>query len=226
MKRVLFLVLSVFLICLIVPFASFNETQSQSIKVNDIVISKGNMYMKEGQVETVSAQVFPYNATNQNVNFFSSNDKIVSVDNEGNVKANSKGEAKINAISEDGLYADSCNVLVVEESKYVPEQINSISEFYEKAERVNNENNLDVYYVNTSAIDEDVDTDFLIDENSKNYCILLSNKEMSDEEIIKEIEDTNKRIEEMKILHEKQMDFFNEINKKFDEIFKSTMFPY
>ena len=86
-------------------------SQNESIIVDSISISKKNLYLAEGQTAQISAQVYPFNADNQNYEIISSNPAVVIVDN-GFVKAIKAGNATISAISEDGGYKDSCNVLV------------------------------------------------------------------------------------------------------------------
>ena len=87
------------------------KNQGESVLVDSISISKKNLYLAEGQTAQISAQVYPFNADNQNYEFVSSNNSVVTIDN-GFVKAIKAGNATISAISEDGGYKDSCNVLV------------------------------------------------------------------------------------------------------------------
>lgn len=87
------------------------KNQGESVLVDSISISKKNLYLAEGQTAQISAQVYPFNADNQNYEFVSSDNSVVTIDN-GFVKAIKAGNATISAISEDGGYKDSCNVLV------------------------------------------------------------------------------------------------------------------
>ena len=82
-----------------------------SVEVDGIEISKKNLYMAEGQTATLTAQVFPFNANNQNYTFESSNPNIVTIE-DGFVTAKKAGDAVIYVFSEEGGYKDSCNVLV------------------------------------------------------------------------------------------------------------------
>lgn len=86
------------------------KTES-NINVDGIEISKKNLYMAEGQTTAISAQVFPFNASNQNYSFESNNESVVTVE-DGFVIAKKAGDAVIYVYSEDGGYRDSCNVLV------------------------------------------------------------------------------------------------------------------
>lgn len=109
MKKNRFLILIVLFLCPL--FLCGCGTNTTKVDVDSIEISKKNLYLAEGQTCVISAQVFPFNANNQNYIFESSNEAIVSVD-DGFVTAKKAGEATIEVISEEGGYKDSCNVLV------------------------------------------------------------------------------------------------------------------
>ena len=99
------------LLCSIMPLTGCGN-QNQNIYVDDIQISKKNLYLAEGQTAVISAQVYPFNASNQNYSFESSNNDIVTCE-DGFVTAKKAGEATIFVFSEEGGYNDTCNVLVV-----------------------------------------------------------------------------------------------------------------
>lgn len=103
----------VIIFILIVSFSILSgcQNQSQTVLVDSISISKKNLYLAEGQTAEISAQVYPFNADNQNFEFVSSNNGVVTVDH-GFVTAIKAGNATITAISEDGGFKDKCNVLV------------------------------------------------------------------------------------------------------------------
>ena len=82
-----------------------------NVYVDGISISKKNLYLAEGQTAVISAQVFPFNANNQNYVFESSNNAVVTCE-DGFVVAKKAGNAVISVYSEEGGYKDSCNVLV------------------------------------------------------------------------------------------------------------------
>lgn len=65
-----------------------------------------------GGAYKLTAQVMPENACNQKVFWSSDNTGVATVDSIGNVKANSTGSALIKVISQDGGYADSCQIMV------------------------------------------------------------------------------------------------------------------
>lgn len=84
---------------------------TENIGVDSIEISKKNLYMAEGQTAVISAQVYPFNASNQNYTFESNNESVVTIE-DGFITAKKAGDAIIYVYSEDGGYKDSCNVLV------------------------------------------------------------------------------------------------------------------
>lgn len=86
-------------------------TEQTEVLVDGIEISKKNIYLAEGQTAVISAQVYPFNATNQNYTFESSNPNVVTVE-DGFVCAKHAGDAIIYVYSDEGGYKDSCNVLV------------------------------------------------------------------------------------------------------------------
>lgn len=83
----------------------------QKIAVDSIQISKKNIYLAEGQTAVISAQVYPFNANNQNVIWTSTNSDVVKIEN-GFITALKAGDATIEVVSEEGGYKDTCNVLV------------------------------------------------------------------------------------------------------------------
>lgn len=108
-KKATVLVLSIFIFCGI--FLTGCGSTPEQITVDSIQISKKNVYLAEGQTTVLSAQVFPFNANNQNIVWTSSDESVVKVE-DGFVTAVKKGEATIEVISEEGGYKDTCNVLV------------------------------------------------------------------------------------------------------------------
>lgn len=71
-----------------------------------------SIVMNVNDVQILKPTIIPVNATDKNINFSSSNEKIVSVNNKGEVKALNKGSAKIIVKSNDGAYTNILNVIV------------------------------------------------------------------------------------------------------------------
>lgn len=71
-----------------------------------------SIVMNVNDVQILKPTIIPVNATDKNINFSSSNEKIVSVNNKGEVKALNNGSAKIIVKSNDGAYTNTLNVIV------------------------------------------------------------------------------------------------------------------
>ncbi|MDE7412552.1 MAG: Ig-like domain-containing protein [Muribaculaceae bacterium] len=80
---------------------------------NYITVVPVTLNLNVGDVATVWAEVLPENTTNKGVKWSSSDDKVASVDQRGDVKALSEGLAMITAMTLDGTYLSaSCQVVV------------------------------------------------------------------------------------------------------------------
>ena len=96
------------------------ENKSTSYKVNvvdkinlkSINISPETLTLTEGNNGKLNVSFNPENATDKKVTWKSSNTKIVTVDESGNIKAISPGSATITAISNDGEYESSSKITV------------------------------------------------------------------------------------------------------------------
>ena len=89
------------------------KTSTTTVGLSYIIISSSFENLKVGDSKQLKVTVYPNNATNQNIVWKSSNDKIVSVDKDGNIKAIAVGKANITATPEgDASKAKSCVVQV------------------------------------------------------------------------------------------------------------------
>ena len=72
------------------------------IKVEGITINENNLTLKYGESKKINAVVKPENASNKNIIWESSNENLVKIDKEGNIKviANQDGEVTITAKTE------------------------------------------------------------------------------------------------------------------------------
>lgn len=83
------------------------------IAVTDVVVSKSTLDLEAGETYTLTATVYPTNATNKNVTWSSSNSSVATVGSStGLVTAKGKGTATITARTSDGGYTDTCVVTV------------------------------------------------------------------------------------------------------------------
>ena len=78
-----------------------SEKQAEVILVTKVELA-GKAEMVEGEEQTLKATVTPENATNKDVEWVSTDDQIVKVDENGKVTAVKAGKATISAIAKDG----------------------------------------------------------------------------------------------------------------------------
>lgn len=89
---------------------------NKNIEIMSISLNKSSLAMKVSEKFTLRASISPSNATDLNINWTSSNSKVASVDNKGQVIAKGVGEAVITAKSNNGKKAE-CRVVVSETVK-------------------------------------------------------------------------------------------------------------
>ena len=78
-------------------------SMNEEWKVSVVTISKRSLKLKIGQSEKLSAKAYPENAVDKTLVWSSSDDKIASVDQEGNVLAKKSGKVKIFATSRNNI---------------------------------------------------------------------------------------------------------------------------
>ncbi|MGN1222715.1 MAG: Ig-like domain-containing protein [Christensenellales bacterium] len=183
-----------------------NDTSSvvSLINVNDIVINKSHIYIDKGDSLVLLAQVFPFNADNQNIIWKSDNEDIASVDGEGLVTGITEGRTVITAESEDGGFTDKCVVYIstpkLNYSNYPNNQISS-SNGLPNIKRLAEEDNINYDYDFQEKINNT--TDDVSDNNN------IIQDDISDSNILKNFEKTQKLFEStMQEFYEQ----FNEIN--------------
>lgn len=93
------------------------------VEVEDVKLSISEIELKIGENVQLLPQILPENATNKNVTWTSSDEKIATVV-DGKVVAVGKGKAIITVTSEDGGFTDTCKVSVVEKKPGNPDDNN------------------------------------------------------------------------------------------------------
>lgn len=88
------------------------NTEQNLIKVSSISIDKSELALKVGDKASFTATILPKNATNKNVYWWSNNESVVTIDQNGNVLAVAPGTAVIDAESYDGNYKAFCTITV------------------------------------------------------------------------------------------------------------------
>ncbi len=81
-----------------------------TVPVTGISLNTSSLTLMPGSSSTLTATITPSDATNQKVTWRSSNPSVISVDQNGRVRANSSGSATITVTSRDGGYAAQCRV--------------------------------------------------------------------------------------------------------------------
>ncbi|MEN6619421.1 MAG: Ig-like domain-containing protein [Rikenellaceae bacterium] len=82
------------------------------VAVTGVTISISTLQMEEGENYTLTATVFPENATNKNVMWISSDNSVATVNSSGVVTATGSGTVNITATTQDGGYTAICTVTV------------------------------------------------------------------------------------------------------------------
>ena len=82
------------------------------VRVSGVTLDKSELSIKEGDTETLVASVLPYNASNKNVVWSSSDDSIATVSSNGTVSGVSAGNADITVTTEDGGFTAQCSTSV------------------------------------------------------------------------------------------------------------------
>ena len=96
-----------------------NDIYTRKISVTGVKLDKKSINLKKGESVTLKATVYPQNAAIKSVKWSSSNKKVATVDNKGNVKAVSAGTATITVTTVDGSFKATCKVTVTDTVKTV-----------------------------------------------------------------------------------------------------------
>ncbi len=84
------------------------------IPVEGVKVSDKEIMLGIGDTSVISAAVSPRNATIKDYYWFTSNDSVASVDENGMITANSAGTASVYCITLDGNFRSACSVTVTE----------------------------------------------------------------------------------------------------------------
>lgn len=86
-----------------------------TIAVTSVKLNKTNLTLTLGQTETLTATIYPSNATNKAVTWESSNTKVATVNN-GTIKAVGEGTSTVTVRTENGNKEAICNLVVLKQS--------------------------------------------------------------------------------------------------------------
>lgn len=102
------------------------ENTDTPVLATGITLDKYNIEIPKGESDTIKAFVVPYNAENRKYSFVSSDESIVAVDGDGNIKAVSQGDAYVEAIASDSGFKVRVNIKALAQ-RTVPPEVESIS---------------------------------------------------------------------------------------------------
>ena len=94
--------------------AGVQTLKAQSVQVTGVSLSKTELTLAVGALETLAATVTPENATDKTVEWKSDKPDVASVDDHGTVTAQAAGEATVTVTTKDGSKTASCTVTVPE----------------------------------------------------------------------------------------------------------------
>ncbi|MVB10440.1 hypothetical protein CAFE_11290 [Caprobacter fermentans] len=84
-----------------------------TIPVTGITMDKTALTVAKGGTDTLTAKVWPDNATEQDVLWASSDSSVCTVDDSGNIKAVGVGSATVSATTKDGDFTATCTINVI-----------------------------------------------------------------------------------------------------------------
>jgi uncharacterized protein YjdB len=89
-----------------------NDSEPVNIPVQSISLNKNTLSLKPNESEKLIATIYPFDATNKNMTWKSSNVSVAGVNYDGMISAYNKGNAIITVTAEDGNKTATCDVTV------------------------------------------------------------------------------------------------------------------
>lgn len=146
--------------------ATYVYSPADTIKhVTSIKITPESLNAKVGQTYLLQAYVLPNDANNKNVSWFSSNDEIVQVNQDGKLKVISEGNAIITAKSKDGNIIGLCKVNVPKTFVGYKNWIEKNNVALNKAWTINFKTDIDANSINNDNL-------YIINETTQNKIAL------------------------------------------------------
>ena len=101
-----------------IKFISWNNVKLENstpstVRVQSVTLSNNSLSLNIGDKTTLTANVYPSNATNKNVTWSSNNQNVITVSSNGEITAVNPGNATITVRTEDGGYTATCSITVV-----------------------------------------------------------------------------------------------------------------
>ena len=104
----------------------YDDPTALIVPVESVSLDKTELELAVGTKGSLTATVFPENATNKSVSWSSDNESVATVSSTGEVSGVASGTATVTVMTEDGNKTASCKVMVKNDSSYsstVPEVI-------------------------------------------------------------------------------------------------------
>ena len=89
-----------------------NDSEPVNVPVQSISLNKNTLSLKPNESEKLIATIYPFDATNKNMTWKSSNVSVAGVNYNGMISAYNKGNAIITVTAEDGNKTATCDVAV------------------------------------------------------------------------------------------------------------------
>ncbi len=93
-------------------FHAFSGGSTDPVAVTGVSLNKNTETIKVGDSEVLTATISPWNATNRNVTWTSSNTSVATVSSSGRVEAVAEGNATITVTTSDGGFTATCAITV------------------------------------------------------------------------------------------------------------------
>ncbi|MBR0033813.1 MAG: endonuclease [Bacilli bacterium] len=93
-------------------FHAFSGGSSDPVAVTGVSLNKNTGTIEVGDSEVLTATISPWNATNRNVTWSSSNTSVATVNSSGRVEAVAEGNATITVTTSDGGFTATCAITV------------------------------------------------------------------------------------------------------------------
>ena len=97
-------------------YCTITVSSNSIISVAGVSLNKYNLSLKPGESETLSATVQPSDASNKKVYWWSNNESVVTVDQNGKITAVAPGTAVVDAETYDGNFKAYCTITVSSEA--------------------------------------------------------------------------------------------------------------
>lgn len=202
-----------FSICLVGCENNSANLVNTQVAVNEIVINKTHAYVDVGDTIILTAQVYPFNADNQNIIWRSDNVNIATVDG-GIVLGNAEGRTVITCKSEDGEFEDKCIIYVSTPKLNYSKYPNNLTSNNNKNVSFNTQINKELNNQSENEILYNTDNNFTTSENDNNKNI-TNNDINGDIEKQNNIFDFEKQLDR---IFNTQKEFFEDMNNYFENL--------